>query len=86
MRGCQLDRDINKCMIDCLKAGMPHLQRKNGYFDLLGFDFMITAAPENRLVLIEINTNPSLAVGELDGLTGVHNIPVIFSVFVLCLH
>ena len=45
------------------QAAIPQLQRKNGYFDLLGFDFMITAAPENKLVLIEINTNPSLAVG-----------------------
>jgi D-alanine-D-alanine ligase-like ATP-grasp enzyme len=44
---------------------MPQFQRKSGYFDLLGFDFMITAGPENKLMLIEINTNPSLAVGEI---------------------
>lgn len=47
------------------QAGIPQFQRKRGYFDLLGFDFMVTAAPENKLVLIEINTNPSLAVGTL---------------------
>lgn len=57
----ELNDGIKQCMIDCLKAGMPNLQRRRGYFDLLGFDFMITSSPENELVLIEINTNPSLS-------------------------
>jgi D-alanine-D-alanine ligase-like ATP-grasp enzyme len=51
-------------MVDVIRAALPKLFRKKGYFDLLGLDFMITAAPENKLVLIEVNTNPALSRGK----------------------
>jgi hypothetical protein len=60
MRGGQLDHDIKCCMVDVLKAAIPKLQRKHGYFDLFGFDFMLT--DENKLVLLEVNTNPALSL------------------------
>lgn len=50
--------------IPFLQAAVPKLQRKHGYFDLLGFDFMVTS--ENKLVLLEINTNPALSLGKID--------------------
>lgn len=59
----QLDHDIKCCMVDVLKASVPKLLRKHGYFDLLGFDFMIN--DENKLVLLEINTNPAMSLGTL---------------------
>ena len=47
-------------MVDVIKAAVPKFQRKHGYFDLLGFDFMVTN--ENKLVLLEVNTNPALSL------------------------
>ena len=47
-------------MVDVINAGKVKMQRKHGYFDLLGLDFMITT--DNKLVLLECNTNPSLAL------------------------
>jgi hypothetical protein len=43
-----------------LQAASPILQRKHGYFDLLGCDFMVT--DDNKLLLIEVNTNPALSL------------------------
>ena len=49
--------------IDLLfQAANPKFLRKHGYFDLFGFDFMITAA--NKLVLLEVNTNPAMSLGK----------------------
>lgn len=56
----QVDADIMKCMTDILKASTNRLLRKHGYFDLYGFDFMVTE--DNKLVLIEINTNPAMSL------------------------
>ena len=56
----KLDHDIKCCMVDVLKAATPKFQRKHGYFDLFGFDFMVTA--DNKLVLLECNTNPALSL------------------------
>lgn len=55
-----LDHDIKCCMVDVIKAAVPKFQRKHGYFDLLGFDFMVTN--DNKLVLLEVNTNPALSL------------------------
>merc|ERR1711991_1044404 len=41
--GKGLNHDIKRCMVDVLHAGIDKMNRKHGYFDLLGFDFMITA-------------------------------------------
>jgi len=49
-------------MVDVLKAAVPKLSRKHGYFDLYGLDFMITN--DNKLVLLEVNTNPALSLGK----------------------
>lgn len=38
------------------------LLKRHGYFDLLGCDFMLSAT--NKLSMLEINTNPSLTLGE----------------------
>jgi D-alanine-D-alanine ligase-like ATP-grasp enzyme len=56
-----LDHDIKCCMADVLRASAPKFMRKHGYFDLLGFDFMVS--DENKLVLLEVNTNPALSLG-----------------------
>ena len=56
----ELDESIKQCMVDVLKAAVPKLTRKKGYFDLLGFDFMVTGA--NKLQLLEVNTNPALSL------------------------
>ena len=40
------------------KASRSKFQRKLGYFDLLGFDFMLTESLEP--ILLEVNTNPAL--------------------------
>lgn len=56
----KLDHDIKRCMVDVIKAGKTKMQRKHGYFDLFGLDFMITE--ENKLILLECNTNPALAL------------------------
>ena len=44
---------------------MPKLIRKRGFFDLLGFDFMVCKNPqrEEKLKLLEVNTNPALSLG-----------------------
>jgi glutathionylspermidine synthase len=59
IRNC-MDHDIKRCMKDVLKAALPKLTRKHGYFDLLGFDFMMTAT--NELKLLEVNTNPAMSL------------------------
>jgi hypothetical protein len=56
----EMDEHIKQCMVDVLKAALPKLNRKKGYFDLFGFDFMVTAA--NKLQLLEVNTNPALSL------------------------
>ena len=44
---------------------MPKLMKKKGYFDLFGFDFMVSTSPvrSGRLLLLEVNTNPALSLG-----------------------
>ena len=44
---------------------MPKLTRKRGFFDLLGFDFMVCKSPQRgeKLKLLEVNTNPALSLG-----------------------
>jgi hypothetical protein len=51
-----LDEHIMQCMVDVLKAAMPKFIRKKGYFDLFGFDFMVSTAPKGRdkLLLLEV--------------------------------
>jgi D-alanine-D-alanine ligase-like ATP-grasp enzyme len=44
-----------------LKASVPKFMRKHGYFDLLGLDFMVS--DDNKLVLLEVNTNPAMSLG-----------------------
>ena len=41
-----------------LKASRNKFEKKLGYFDLLGFDFMLTESLEP--ILLEVNTNPAL--------------------------
>lgn len=55
-----IDDQIMKCMVDVLTSAVSKLSRKHGYFDLLGFDFMISNA--NEVVLLEVNTNPALSL------------------------
>jgi hypothetical protein len=55
-----IDDPIKKCMVDVVKASSSKLMRKHGFFDLLGFDFMISS--NNELVLLECNTNPALSL------------------------
>lgn len=55
-----IDDPIKKCMVDVIKASSSKLMRKHGFFDLLGFDFMISS--NNDLVLLECNTNPALSL------------------------
>jgi hypothetical protein len=59
-----LDEHIMQCMVDVLKAAMPKFIRKKGYFDLFGFDFMVSTAPQgqDKLLLLEVNTNPALSL------------------------
>lgn len=59
----ELDSQIKYCMVDVMKACNHILIKKQGYFDLLGCDFMLSES--NKLSLIEINTNPSLTLGEM---------------------
>lgn len=49
-------------MVDIIRASKDQFQKKNGYFDLFGFDFMVTGPPHNKTVLLEANTNPALCV------------------------
>lgn len=55
-----LQRDVKRCMRDVLRAALPKLSRKHGYFDLLGLDFMVTE--DLRLLLLEANTNPAMSL------------------------
>jgi hypothetical protein len=45
---------------------MPKLIRRRGFFDLFGCDFMVSTCPDRsgRLLLLEVNTNPALSLGE----------------------
>lgn len=58
-----LDNDIKKCLIDIMKAVDRLLPKKHGYFDLLGCDFMLSS--DNKLILLEVNTNPALSLDNL---------------------
>ncbi|XP_048581079.1 uncharacterized protein LOC5512073 isoform X2 [Nematostella vectensis] len=50
---------MQQIMLTCFHSVRKKLHRRHGYFDLLGFDFMID---ENfKVWLIEINVNPSLS-------------------------
>eukprot|EP00794_Sanderia_malayensis_P015068 gene15068-16623_t len=54
----ELTLRMKEIMLLCFRAAHNKLQRRMGYFDLLGFDFMVD---ENMKVwLIEINVNPAL--------------------------
>jgi hypothetical protein len=55
-----LDHEIKLCLSDIAVASNSKLLKKHGYFDLLGCDFMVTTS--NKLVLIEINSNPALSL------------------------
>jgi hypothetical protein len=56
----EIDHFIKRCMIDVFKSASTKLLRKPGYFDLLGFDFMVT--DNNELKLLECNTNPAMSL------------------------
>ena len=45
---------------------MPKLIRRSGFFDLLGLDFIVSTNKERagKLLLLEVNTNPALSLGE----------------------
>lgn len=54
-----LKKQMQSIMMWCYHAGRRKLDRRTGFFDLLGFDFLVD---ENMQVwLIEINDNPSLS-------------------------
>lgn len=56
----EIDNCIKKCMVDVFKSAAAKFSRKPGYFDLLGFDFMVT--DDNQLKLLECNTNPAMSL------------------------
>lgn len=49
---------MKRIALDCLLAARGKLQRKEGYFDLLGMDLLVDEALGCHL--LEINTNPAL--------------------------
>jgi len=49
---------IKEIMLICFRSVEYKLERKSGYFDLFGFDFMID--DNMKIWLIEINVNPAL--------------------------
>ena len=53
-----MQKRIQDVMRICMLSVRHKLQRKVGFFDLLGFDFMVDA--DLQIYLIEINTNPAL--------------------------
>jgi hypothetical protein len=55
-----LNMDVKRCMVDVMKACHNKLLRKDGFFDLFGLDFMVTS--DNEMSLLEVNTNPALAL------------------------
>mmetsp|Transcript_21428 Transcript_21428/g.31037 ORF Transcript_21428/g.31037 Transcript_21428/m.31037 type:complete len:826 (-) Transcript_21428:53-2530(-) len=60
----KINSEMKKCMVDIIKASNGLFIKKKGYFDLLGLDFMVTSAPNNKAILLEANTNPALCVGK----------------------
>jgi len=50
--------EMKRVMVHTWQAGAPKLQAERGYFDLLGFDFMLDASL--GVHLLEVNTNPAL--------------------------
>ena len=64
-----------------MQASNHVLHKKHGYFDLLGCDFMLSAT--NKLSMLEINTNPSLTLGECTIVSGVVDTAVFAAVVVL---
>ena len=46
------------------KCGLTSLEKKIGYYELCGIDFLITE--DLKPVLLEINTNPALFVGKIN--------------------
>ena len=53
-----IDEKLITVMNDVYKLALPKFHKKKGFFDLLGFDFMLTADLDP--VLLEVNTNPAL--------------------------
>merc|ERR1712070_526696 len=53
-----LQMATKRIALDCLLAARDKLQRKDGYFDLLGMDLLVDA--QLGCHLLEINTNPAL--------------------------
>ena len=53
-----LDDKFSSVIMDVWKASSAKFQKKFGYFDLLGFDFMLTEGLEPKL--LEVNTNPAM--------------------------
>ncbi|XP_072040892.1 LOW QUALITY PROTEIN: uncharacterized protein [Amphiura filiformis] len=51
-------KQMNKIMVHCFNAVKSKLDAKLGFFDLLGFDFLIDT--DFKIWLIEINVNPAL--------------------------
>ena len=56
----ELPRQIKEVMVEVHKASRGKLKKQRGYFDLLGFDFMLDE--QLQLHLLEVNTNPALHV------------------------
>ena len=54
----ELNAKFQAVVNSVFKASRNKFQRKLGYFDLLGFDFMLTESLEP--ILLEVNTNPAL--------------------------
>jgi hypothetical protein len=56
----ELPRQIKEVMVEVHKASKVKLAKRRGYFDLLGFDFMLDE--QLQLHLLEVNTNPALHI------------------------
>merc|ERR1712216_1080653 len=53
-----IHHEMKQAIVSIFDASKDLLQRRNGYFDLLGFDFMID--DDFGLHLLEVNSNPAM--------------------------
>eukprot|EP00929_Paragymnodinium_shiwhaense_P058983 TRINITY_DN29527_c0_g1_i1.p1 TRINITY_DN29527_c0_g1~~TRINITY_DN29527_c0_g1_i1.p1 ORF type:complete len:689 (+),score=126.76 TRINITY_DN29527_c0_g1_i1:53-2068(+) len=53
-----IHEQMKRCIAWLFEASREQLQRRNGYFDLLGLDFMVDE--DFKLYLLEVNSNPAI--------------------------